>query len=159
MRNTAAVVLLPCMILAACASSTGQQGETITLQGTCQTTFDPPPFPIPATFRQTDNGQCDLQGLGQVGFRSTKDIDTQTGTQVTTELVLTFPNGDVLRGTGSGQNVPGDPGTFTFTATLQLSGGTGRYASANGEAQASGTANVMQRNASLTLAGEVHTLR
>jgi hypothetical protein len=158
-RNTATVVLLPCLLLAGCDRFSGQRGETIALQGSCQTTFDPPPTPTPVVFRQIDEGRCDLQGLGEVAFRSSKEIDTQTGTQATSELVLTFPNGDVLRGTGGGQNVPGDPGTISFTAALQLSGGTGRYANATGEAEASGTANMVQRNASFTLTGEVHTTR
>lgn len=121
------------------------------LTGRCETTFNPPPLPPPPVHRQTDAGTCELAPLGTVQFHSVKDINFAAGTQTTTEATFTAPNGDVLRAVGSGSSAPSQPGRVAFTATLTLTGGTGRFTEASGEAHVKGEAVMATRTASFEI--------
>jgi hypothetical protein len=68
---------------------------------------------------------------------------------------ITAANGDQLFGT---YVLPGTinltaTGTFSFNADLVVQGGTGRFANAQGQAQASGTANIFTRTFNVEIAG------
>lgn len=132
--------------IATLASSASLQEAPLT--GRCETTFMPHPTqPLPPLVRQIDEGICRLSHLGNTSFHSVKDINFATGTQITTELILTAANGDVLRATGSGTSAPSAPGTIGFTATLTFVGGTGRFERASGEVNVIGEAALATRTA------------
>jgi hypothetical protein len=121
------------------------------LTGRCETTFNPPPLPPPPVHRQTDRGSCRLAHLGRAEFYSVKDIDFVTGTQTTTEATFTAPDGDILRAVGSGTSMPGQPGRVAFSAVLTLTGGTGRFTHATGQAHVRGEAVLATRTATLEI--------
>jgi hypothetical protein len=123
------------------------------LSGRCETTFEPPPFPPPPVFTQTDTGTCTMAHLGRAAFHSVKEIDLAAGTQTTTEATFTAANGDVLRAVGSGTSAPIGPGQIGFSATLTFMGGTGRFANAAGEAHVEGFAWLATSTASLEIIG------
>jgi len=116
------------------------------LTGRCETSFDPPPFPLPPVLRQVDTGICQLSHLGRATIYSVQDIQFATGTQVSVELTFTAANGDVLRATNVGTSAPGGPGV-TFQGVTTFTGGTGRFANATGEARIAGTANFVTNTA------------
>ena len=120
------------------------------LTGRCETSFDPPPFPLPPVLRQVDTGTCQLSHLGRATIYSVQDIQFATGTQVSVELTFTAANGDVLRATNVGTSAPGGPGV-TFQGTTSFVGGTGRFANATGEARIAGTANFVNNTAEFTV--------
>ena len=120
--------------------------------GHCETTFNPPPFPLPAVHRQIDVGTCQLAHLGRAALHGVQDISFATGTQ-SGERTFTAANGDELRAVHSGTSRPGQPGQVEFSATLTFVGGTGRFANATGEVRASGTATLATRSASATFDG------
>ncbi len=152
------IVLLTISALSSCNSVTGLDARELVISASCRTTFDPPPMPLPAVFKQVDTGTCQVAGRGDMLFRSTKYIDVQAGRQVTSELTLTAANGDVLRATGSGSNVPGAQGTINFTADLFFRGGTGEFEGRQGTASVIGSASVIQRTAQFTVEGRVGTV-
>lgn len=121
--------------------------------GRCETTFDPQPFPPPPVFTQTDTGTCVMAHLGRAAFHSVKEINLWAGTQTTTEASFTAANGDVLRAVGSGTSAPAGPGQIGFSATLTFTGGTGRFATAAGEAHVEGVASPATSTASLVIVG------
>jgi hypothetical protein len=120
------------------------------LSGGCETSFTPPPFPLPPVFRQVDTGTCQLAHLGRVQIYSVQDIDFATGTQVSVELTFTAANGDVLRATNVGSSVPSAAGV-AFQGTMTFIGGTGRFANATGAARVEGTADLMASTAAFTV--------
>ena len=121
------------------------------MSGTCETTFVPPPFPLPPSYRQVDEGQCQLAHLGRATLYSDKTITFATGTQVTHLLRLTAANGDELHATGAGRNAPAGPGQVGFTATMTITGGTGRFADATGELRIEGVATLAARSSTLRI--------
>lgn len=121
------------------------------LTGRCETEFNAPPLPPPPVHRQTDTGTCQLAHLGRVVFHSVKDIHFATGTQTTREATFTAANGDILRATGTGTSRVSGPGRVSFAATLILSGGTGRFTGASGEAHVEGVADLGTRTATFTI--------
>ena len=121
------------------------------MSGTCETTFVPPPFPLPASFRQVDEGTCQLTHLGRATLYSDKTITFATGTQVTHLLRLTAANGDELHATGTGRNAPAAPGQVAFTATMTIAGGTGRFADATGELRIEGVATLAARSSTFRI--------
>lgn len=121
------------------------------MSGTCETTFVPPPFPLPPSYRQVDEGTCQLTHLGRAALYSDKTITFATGTQVTHALRLTAANGDEVHATGAGRNAPAGPGQIGFTATMTIAGGTGRFADATGELRIEGVASLATRSSTLRI--------
>lgn len=120
------------------------------LTGRCETSFAPPPFPLPPVLRQVDTGTCQLSHLGRAVLYSVQDINLATGTQVSVEFTLTAANGDVLRATNVGTSAPNGPGV-RFQGTTTFVGGTGRFANATGEARIEGTASFVTNTAAFTV--------
>lgn len=116
------------------------------IAGTCHTQFDPPPFPLPPVFRQTDTGTCTLSHLGRAAIYSVQDIEFATGTQKSIELRFTAANGDVLLASSVGSSVPGFP-EVSFQGTITFSGGSGRFANATGQATIAGSADLVRNTA------------
>ena len=137
---------------AAFARATGGAAAQRPLTGHCESTFNPPPFPLPAVHRQIDVGTCQLSHLGRVSLRGVQDINFAAGTQ-SGERTFTAANGDELHAVHSGTSGPGEPGQVRFSATLTFVGGTGRFAKATGEVRATGTANLVTHSASATFDG------
>ena len=121
------------------------------MSGTCETTFGAPPFPLPPSIRQVDEGECQLTHLGRATLYSDKTITFATGTQVTHALRLTAANGDEVHATGTGRNAPAGPGQVGFTATMTIAGGTGRFADATGELRIEGIATLATRSSTLRI--------
>ena len=120
------------------------------LTGRCVTSFDPPPFPLPAVHRQVDTGTCQLAHLGRAALHLVQDIYFATGTQVSIEFTFTAANGDVLRATNVGTSAPSGTGV-RFQGTTTFVGGTGRFADATSEARLEGTANFLTNTAEFTI--------
>jgi hypothetical protein len=131
-------------------ATAGQHASTLPVSGTCNTSFDPPTFPLPPVIRQVDNGTCQLAHLGRTAIYLLQDINLVAGTQTSLELTLTAANGDVLRGSNVGTHVSNGP-TSVFSSVLTLTGGTGRFANATGQWRLEGTADHMTNTATFTV--------
>ena len=116
------------------------------LVGSCDLSFSPAPPSLPAppagVIRQVDVGTCQLSHLGRTAYTGVLEIDFVAGTQTGTRT-LTAANGDQLFMTAVGTSAPSGPGTRSISATLTVTGGTGRFAGARGEVHATGTANLI----------------
>jgi hypothetical protein len=153
MRSSSGSSLLIAFVVAACAdygptavspavsgtgASIGQASVAESrLTGRCETTFAPPPFPLPPVVQQTDNGTCRLAHLGQTVFYSQLDINFAAGTAVSNHVRFTAANGDVLMATSAGTFAPFGPGV-RLDAVFTFTGGTGRFENASGEAHIDG---------------------
>lgn len=122
------------------------------ISGVCNTTFVPPAFPPPPSFRQTDDGTCQLSHLGRTAIHSVQVIDLGAGTQTSIEYTYTAANGDVLRAVNVGVNTPSGP-AVQFSGTTTFVGGTGRFEHATGQAHIEGSASLMTNTASYTIDG------
>ena len=118
------------------------------LTGRCETSFAPPPFPLPAVHRQVDTGTCRLAHLGRATLHLVQDIHFATGTQTSVEFTFTAANGVVLRATNVGTSAPSAAGV-RFQGATTFVGGTGRFAGATGEARLEGTASFLTNTAEL----------
>jgi hypothetical protein len=49
-------------------ATAGQHASALPVSGTCNTSFDPPTFPLPPVIRQVDTGTCQLAHLGQTAI-------------------------------------------------------------------------------------------
>ena len=131
------------------APSLSRSSGAITIQplaGTCDTAFDPPPLPPPPILRQVDVGTCQMTHLGRAAFYAIQNIDLASGTQSSTEVTFTAPNGDILRATSAGTSEPNGAGVM-FVAVMTFDGGTGRFARASGSARVVGTASFVTSTA------------
>jgi hypothetical protein len=63
---------------------------------------------------------------------------------------FTAANGDELRATHTGTSVR-NGSTVNFSARFTITGGTGRYANATGQAQAAGSANMLTNTATFRI--------
>jgi hypothetical protein len=122
--------------------------------GRCETSFAPPTLPPPPVIRQVDEGECLLSQLGRTSAYIVQDIDIAAGTQQSVEIALTAANGDVLHGSTAGTNTPNGSGV-AFQATMTLTGGTGRFANATGQATVVGSANFQTNTASFVVDGVI----
>jgi hypothetical protein len=127
-------------------------GRERPLEGRCATVFEPPTLPPPPVVRQVDNGNCQLSHLGQTALQEVENINFAAGTQ-TGELTFTAANGDILRAVNAGTSALSGPGRISFSATLTIVGGTGRFANATGQAHEVGVADLTTNTASFTLVG------
>ena len=134
------------------APAAGRATETRPLGGRCTTTFAPIPRPIPTVYRQVATGTCQLAHLGRTTLVLVQDINFAAGTQTSVAVTYTAANGDILRAVNVGTSVRSGTGV-TFSATVTFIGGTGRFASATGEARAVGTADFVANTSEYTLDG------
>lgn len=170
MRTLTIPAMLFTLVLAACrvdpvtapsapasldVAAARHQATVRELKGRCETTFPRASFPLPPVLRQADDGVCQLTHLGRSAIYSIKDINFAAGTQTILEVTFTAANGDVLRGTGSGTNVPVGGGLVNFAADVTFDGGTGRFASVTGQARMTGTANLATNSSVLEIAGSI----
>jgi hypothetical protein len=123
-------------------------------KGSCTTTFNPAPFPLPPIHHQTDVGTCQLTHLGRTEFYGEQDINFVAGTQ-TGSRRLTAANGDALYFTHVGTSSSVGQGQVRFTALATITGGTGRFAGATGSALVTGVATLATTSASFTLDGSI----
>lgn len=119
-------------------------------RGRCQTTFNPPPLPLPPVHQQIDTGTCLLTHLGRASIHGQQEIDFAAGTQ-SGSRTITAANGDVLLVKNVGTSQPAGPGLVRFSAIMTFVGGTGRFADASGEARAEGTANLITRTTAIDI--------
>lgn len=159
-------VLLP-LILAACGESgpfptepvsagvvfaakghTSPEGRPFT--GKCETTFNPPPLPLPRTHQQVDTGTCRFTHLGRSSIYGEQEINFAAGTQRGTRTI-TAANGDLLFVENAGTSRPAGPGLVRFSAIMTFVGGTGRFADATGEARAEGLANLITHRTTIDI--------
>ena len=122
--------------------------------GRCETAFAPPTLPPPPVIRQVDEGECVLSQLGRTSAYIVQDIDIAAGTQQSVEISLTAANGDILHASTAGTNTPNGSGV-AFQATMTLTGGTGRFANATGQATVVGSANFRTNTASFVVDGVI----
>jgi hypothetical protein len=99
--------------------------------GNCETTFAPPPFPLPPQIQQTDRGSCRIAHLGHASFYAQQEISFATGTATSSDVRFTAANGDVLTATSAGTFAPSGPGV-SIDAVFIFTGGTGRFEGARG---------------------------
>jgi hypothetical protein len=123
------------------------------ISGRCAlTTLATDPYPAPPVFRQVVTGECKLSHLGDVDVRFVQVVNFATRTQRSLELVYIAPNGDILYAASAGANAPNGTGV-SFSAEITFVGGTGRFANANGQAQATGAANIAAGTSEYVLDG------
>jgi hypothetical protein len=139
------------------------QAEGVPIKGSFQGTVQVAPLPQPEMlFRVVYSATGTVSHLGQVqATLTTSQVKVDPRAMQLTLLTpkwtgtITAANGDQIFGT---YVLPGTinltaTGTFAFNANLMVQGGTGRFANAQGQAQASGTANVFTRTFNLEIAG------
>lgn len=91
--------------------------------------------------------------LGRVTRSLPQTIDFVAGTLSSDAITFTAADGDVLRvGERGTASAPG-PGGVTFSVTLHVQGGTGRFAHASGEAAADGAAEFITNTGFFTVRG------
>jgi hypothetical protein len=127
-----------------------QEASKRPVTGTCTTTFGAPLSP-PPVIRQVDTGTCQLAHLGRTAIYLVQDIDVVAGTQTSVELTLTAANGDVLRASNVGTHVQTGPTSSSFSSTLTITGGTGRFADASGQWHLEGTVDRATSTATFTI--------
>lgn len=118
--------------------------------GRCETTFNPPPLPLPPTHQQVDTGTCRFAHLGHSTIYGEQTINFAAGTQSGTRTI-TAANGDVLYVQNAGTSRPAGPGLVRFSAIMTFVGGTGRFSQATGEARAEGLANLITRTTAIDI--------
>jgi hypothetical protein len=123
------------------------------LRGRCELTVTPLPS-TPPIIRQTDAGPCRLSQLGRAVLEGVLEINLTTGTQ-TGERTLTAANGDELYLSVVGTSAPAGPGLVSFVGNFTIEGGTGRFANATGTATGEGIANLVTRQTSVRIEGEI----
>jgi hypothetical protein len=127
-----------------------QQASKLPVSGTCTTTFGAPLSP-PPVIRQVDTGTCQLAHLGRTAIYLVQDIDVVAGTQTSVELTFTAANGDVLRASNVGTHVQTGPTSSSFSSTVTITGGTGRFTNASGQWHLEGTVDRTTNTATFTI--------
>jgi hypothetical protein len=136
------------------ASQSAQQSaqQAVPLRGNCDLVAQPAEPIGPGVIRQVDVGRCQLSHLGRSTLVSDKVINLSAGT-LTTEIVITAANGDILYGSGAGTSTMIAPGRVAFRTEVTFTGGTGRFAGASGEAVLEGEADLPSATATLEMTG------
>lgn len=132
--------------------ASAQASDAVPIAGRCELTFNPPPLPLPPVHRQIDTGTCWFSHLGRTALYGVQDINFAAGTQ-SGERTFTAANGDVLRAVHAGRSAPSGPGLVSFTTTITIVGGTGRFAHATGQMTGAGTANLITHTTTVTNEG------
>jgi hypothetical protein len=113
--------------------------------------FIPPDPPFP--------GSIEIHGIGfgtHVG-RSYFDTVQPILPGIPFPAVIHAANGDELHylAVGDPSGPPGPDGTFAFSGTFDVTGGTGRFANATGSATFQGTANLNTMTGEVTYIGQI----
>jgi hypothetical protein len=162
-------VLVPALVLAACSGDSptapradaravsvaraGASPAARQITGRCELrTLATDPYPAPPVFRQTVTGSCMFSHLGRATVHFIQVVNFATRTQHSLELTYTMADGDVLRAASAGTSTP-IPSGVAFYATINFIGGTGRFANATGQAQADGTASLVNGTSQYSLDG------
>lgn len=124
------------------------------LSGTCTSTFDPPPMPLPPVIVQVDHGTCRLSHLGRATFYDEHEINFATGVSTSIDMYFTAANGDILRATSTGTFQPNGSGV-DITAVVTFAGGTGRFTKATGAAIIEGQADFTTNSTTFTIDGTI----
>jgi hypothetical protein len=74
------------------------------------------------------------------------------------EFTFTAANGDQIRGAYFGEFVPLDPPLFTVDGHFTITGGTGRFAGATGDGDASGVQNLATGDVTVSLVGTISSV-
>lgn len=109
--------------------------------------------PIEASAPVKGTGQADFLGQSTVDLEQT--VDLMTG-RATGTAAFTADNGDQIFTRNDGLNNPPDKaGRFTFTATMTITGGTGRFEGATGRADVTGSVDQAAGTGTFTFDGTI----
>ena len=136
------------------ASTQSIVDRSVPISGTCNLTFNAPPFPVPPVITQTDVGECQFSHLGHVTVIGVQSLNLGAGTQ-SGQRTFTAANGDRLEMTHVGTSAPAGPGLVRFQSTATIVGGTGRFANATGQVQNHGLANLVTRTTVASTEGRI----
>jgi hypothetical protein len=103
---------------------------------------------ITSSTTATLDGTSSSNVTGDAGFHSEVRL---IGSSYTGTSTITTKNGDTIRGTIAGWDVPISPTTEIVTVTFKIDGGSGKYASASGNSTGSGTIVTSAGTSRLTL--------
>ncbi len=161
--NRATATTVVCWLSLAAAACTGDSGgpsaassdETLVqsdriggvpLTGACATTYELTDQILVnekdlVSANYHDAGSCRLSHLGNATLSNSGSIDFSTIPAVGTgRFTLIAANGDRLEGTERiGYDVPNEDGVFSFSGARIITGGTGRFAGAQGAVSITGT--------------------
>lgn len=119
------------------AEDTDFSGSYTTTFQFIPTEFGPNGQPIEASVQVEGTGQADFLGTSTVEIEQTVDLTTG---QATGTATYTTADGDQLFTENQAMNSPPDPnGRFTFTGSMTITGGTGRFEGATGRADVAGS--------------------
>jgi hypothetical protein len=157
MRPTVALIVTLTVSLAACVSeptlateapsglppmggalASKQQVATLPLTGTCISQDAQLPVLTFPFLNQVITGTCQFSHLGRADMHLVQRVNVTNGAQ-TGQVMFTAADGDTLRATASGGSTRIGPNTLTFFGVTIITGGTGRFATATGELQLTGT--------------------
>ncbi len=149
------LLTLVCVVLA--LTFTAIAGDQVPLKGTFGTNFTITSI-SPGVISVPVNGSGIVSDLGSATISITQILDftklpapDQTGT-----FTLTAANGDTLHGTVLGTALPPDQNLIgTFSGTMTVTGGTGRYQGASGTLLYSGMANLNTLQGVFSIGGTV----
>lgn len=108
----------------------------------------------PGVVRRVSVGTCQMSHLGRTELLSVATTNLATFEQ-TAEHTFTAANGDRLFATSAGAGALTPPTTLLFTGVTTFTGGTGRFAGANGAMRVEGTSDLAAGTTSLQYDGRI----
>jgi hypothetical protein len=124
-------LLMAAALLTATLTSPAVAGELVPFSGTLQAQETIVPGPLPGTILAFGTGGGNATHLGQftLTWQFTVNLTDGTGSG---PVHFFAANGDEIFTTAAGSSVPIKPGYFQITETHTITGGTGRFANAQG---------------------------
>lgn len=139
-------------------AGTAMAGTTVPFAGSDVGTFAIPGSCDGGNLNVVIGGAGTATHLGRYSYTADECFDPGTGT-FTGDPTFTAANGDQLWGSYEGQVAPtSDPNVITYTETLTISGGSGRFLGASGVLEVVGIANLATGEYSQELSGWISNL-
>jgi hypothetical protein len=138
-RRFTIVLLALCLILLAEGAIAG---TNVPFQGSDIGTFEVSGLCDDGSLNVIIGGEGTATHLGRYSYTADECFDPEIGA-FAGEPIFTTANGDQLWGSYKGQVAPtSDPNVITYTETLTITGGSGRFLGASGELKVDGLANL-----------------
>jgi hypothetical protein len=145
--------LIVLLVAVAGLANGAMAGSFIPFKGSDVGTFGLPGLCGDGSLQVVIEGSGTATHFGRYSYAATECFSPITGAFTGVPTISTA-NGDELFGTYSGQVAPtSDPDVVTYTESLVISGGTGRFAGASGVFDVTGVANLATLEYSQDLAG------
>jgi hypothetical protein len=133
-------------------------GANVPFKGSDVGTFGVPGVCGDGSLNVVIGGEGTATHIGRYSYEASECFNPETGV-FGGMPTFTSANGDELWGNYTGQVAPtSDPDVITYTETLTITGGSGRFAGASGELQVEGVANLATGDYQQSLRGWISNL-